>query len=275
MNSTRAPQAPGSPSPTTCAARKRSKENQPMTDTKLIEGRKPAPGRAHRRRLPTTASGAPGPFQSGGLSLGPDGAHADCPLCLRHLSVLECALHRQPEHHPIATKLPPLFRRTVPISDGNPGSRILACAAHHHLVYGPGRSSYSSGWGWDWPCFFRRIIHGVSILRIFILIPMILPAARRRADLALYVLSRRRARHLFMQAGSPARSGLGEIPLPVRSGYRLPYAGLRGCVGVDALHVPDDDRPAWPRYRASPYEAAEIDGASSWRVFWTVTLPGS
>lgn len=118
---------------------------------------------------------------------------------------------------------------------------------------------------------FQRAIRGMSIFRIFILIPMILPPL-----VAALVW-----RYMFFPGTGLMTyySGkLGELlgfdPIPFLSD---PDIALQTLIFVDVWE--------WTPFMflmlaaglaqipRQPYEAAEIDGASAWRVFWTITMP--
>lgn len=118
---------------------------------------------------------------------------------------------------------------------------------------------------------FRRAIVGAGYLRIFILIPMILPPLV--AALIWRYMFFPGSGLVTYYAGALTRAlGLGEIPFlsdPSIAFYTLvfvdvwmwtPFMFLMMTAGLALI----------PR---QPYEAAEIDGASAWRVFWTITLP--
>jgi multiple sugar transport system permease protein len=118
---------------------------------------------------------------------------------------------------------------------------------------------------------FQRAIRGASILRIFILIPMILPPLV--AALIWRYMFYPGAGLVTYYAGGVTRAlGMGDIPFlsdPNIAFHTLvfvdvwewtPFMFLMMTAGLALI----------PR---QPYEAAEIDGASAWRVFWTITLP--
>jgi multiple sugar transport system permease protein len=118
---------------------------------------------------------------------------------------------------------------------------------------------------------FRRILVGASVLRIFILIPMILPPLVA-ALIWRYMFYPGGGLVTYYAGGITRALGLGEIPFlsdPSIAFHTLvfvdvwewtPFMFLMMTAGLASI----------PR---QPYEAAEIDGASSWRVFWTITLP--
>jgi multiple sugar transport system permease protein len=118
---------------------------------------------------------------------------------------------------------------------------------------------------------FQRALRGAGFLRIFILIPMILPPLV--AALIWRYMFFPGSGLVTYYAGALTRAlGLGEIPFlsdPDIAFYTLvfvdvwmwtPFMFLMMSAGLALI----------PR---QPYEAAEIDGASSWQVFWTITLP--
>ncbi len=118
---------------------------------------------------------------------------------------------------------------------------------------------------------FQRAVRGASILRIFILIPMILPPLV--AALIWRYMFYPGAGLVTYYAGGVTRAlGMGEIPFlsdPTIAFHTLvfvdvwewtPFMFLMMTAGLASI----------PR---QPYEAAEIDGASAWRVFWTITMP--
>jgi multiple sugar transport system permease protein len=118
---------------------------------------------------------------------------------------------------------------------------------------------------------FKRHLVGKSLMRVFILLPMII------TPLVVGLIWR----YMFFP-------GAGLVTYYV--------GGLLSHFGVTSLPFLAD--PAWALQTvifvdvwewtpfmflilsaglasipAQPYEAAEIDGASSWRVFWTITMP--
>lgn len=118
---------------------------------------------------------------------------------------------------------------------------------------------------------FQRAIRGASILRIFILIPMILPPLVA-ALIWRYMFYPGAGLVTYYAGGITRALGMGEIPFlsdPNIAFHTLvfvdvwewtPFMFLMMTAGLASI----------PR---QPYEAAEIDGASAWRVFWTITLP--
>ncbi len=118
---------------------------------------------------------------------------------------------------------------------------------------------------------FRRKIAGTSVFRILVLIPMILPPL-----VAALIW-----RYMFFPGGGLITYYSGQIAkffglseLPFLSD---PMWALQTLVFVDVWQ--------WTPFMflmlfaglasipPQPYEAAEIDGASAWRVFWTITIP--
>jgi multiple sugar transport system permease protein len=118
---------------------------------------------------------------------------------------------------------------------------------------------------------FQRHLHGAGVLRLLILIPMILPPLV--AALIWRYMFYPGAGLVTYYAGGVTRAlGWGEIPFlsdPTIAFHTLvfvdiwewtPFMFLMMTAGLSSI----------PR---QPYEAAEIDGASAWRVFWTITMP--
>lgn len=118
---------------------------------------------------------------------------------------------------------------------------------------------------------FQRRLFGAGIMRVFILIPMILPPLV--AALIWRYMFYPGAGLVTYYGGIVTRAlGWGEIPYlsdPSITFHTLvfvdvwewtPFMFLMMTAGLASI----------PR---QPYEAAEIDGASAWRVFWTITLP--
>ncbi|SDA61899.1 sugar ABC transporter permease [Sinorhizobium sp. NFACC03] len=118
---------------------------------------------------------------------------------------------------------------------------------------------------------FQRQLRGVAYMRIFILIPMILPPLVA-ALIWRYMFYPGAGLMTYYIGGITRALGLGEIPFlsdPVIAFQTLvfvdvwewtPFMFLMLSAGLASI----------PR---QPYEAAEIDGAGSWRVFWTITMP--
>lgn len=118
---------------------------------------------------------------------------------------------------------------------------------------------------------FQRAIRGASVFRVFILIPMILPPLVA-ALIWRYMFYPGAGLVTYYAGGITRALGLGEIPFlshPTIAFHTLvfvdvwewtPFMFLMMTAGLASI----------PR---QPYEAAEIDGASAWRVFWTITMP--
>lgn len=118
---------------------------------------------------------------------------------------------------------------------------------------------------------FRRRLFGKSVLRVFILLPMMI------TPIVVGLIWR----YMFFPGAGLVTHYIG---------------GFFSLFGVQSLPFLADPRWAlqtiifvdvweWTPFMflvlsaglasipAQPYEAAEIDGASSWRVFWTITMP--
>ncbi len=118
---------------------------------------------------------------------------------------------------------------------------------------------------------FQRSLRGASVMRVFILIPMILPPLVA-ALIWRYMFYPGAGLVTYYAGGITRALGWGEIPFlsdPTIAFQTLifvdvwewtPFMFLMLSAGLASI----------PR---QPYEAAEIDGASSWRVFWTITMP--
>jgi multiple sugar transport system permease protein len=118
---------------------------------------------------------------------------------------------------------------------------------------------------------FQRHLHGMSIMRVFILIPMILPPLVA-ALIWRYMFYPGAGLVTYYIGGITKALGMGELPFlsdPTLAFQTLvfvdvwewtPFMFLMLSAGLASI----------PR---QPYEAAEIDGAGSWRVFWTITMP--
>jgi multiple sugar transport system permease protein len=118
---------------------------------------------------------------------------------------------------------------------------------------------------------FQRSLRGASIMRLFILIPMILPPLVA-ALIWRYMFYPGAGLVTYYIGGITRALGFGEIPFLSDPGIAFqtlvfvdiwewtPFMFLMLSAGLASI----------PR---QPYEAAEIDGASSWRVFWTITMP--
>ncbi len=118
---------------------------------------------------------------------------------------------------------------------------------------------------------FRRSIRGKALYRLAILIPMIIP------PLVVGLIWKYM---LFPNTGliSFYSNTLADLMNISRPTYlSAPGSALRTLIFIDVwqwtpfmfliLHAGLASIPN------EPYEAAEIDGASSWRVFWTITIP--
>jgi multiple sugar transport system permease protein len=118
---------------------------------------------------------------------------------------------------------------------------------------------------------FQRAIRGASVFRVFILIPMILPPLVA-ALIWRYMFYPGAGLVTYYAGGITRALGFGDIPFlsdPSLAFHTLvfvdiwewtPFMFLMMTAGLASI----------PR---QPYEAAEIDGASAWRVFWTITMP--
>lgn len=118
---------------------------------------------------------------------------------------------------------------------------------------------------------FRRRFRGKALYRLAILVPMVLPPVV--VGLVWQYLLFPNSGLVSYYAGQLA-GFLGVAPPSFTSD---PASALRTLVFVDAwqwtpfmfliLHAGLAAIPP------EPYEAAEIDGASAWRIFWTITMP--
>jgi multiple sugar transport system permease protein len=118
---------------------------------------------------------------------------------------------------------------------------------------------------------FQRQLRAAGVLRLFILIPMILPPLVA-ALIWRYMFYPGAGLVTYYVGGVTRALGWGEIPFlsdPTIAFHTLvfvdiwewtPFMFLMMTAGLASI----------PR---QPYEAAEIDGASAWRVFWTITMP--
>ncbi len=118
---------------------------------------------------------------------------------------------------------------------------------------------------------FKRAIRGASVFRLLILIPMILPPLVA-ALIWRYMFFPGAGLVTHYIGGLVSFFGLSEPPFLSSPNWALqtlifvdiwqwtPFMFLMMTAGLASI----------PR---QPYEAAEIDGASSWRVFWTITMP--
>lgn len=118
---------------------------------------------------------------------------------------------------------------------------------------------------------FQRSIRGASVMRIFILIPMILPPLVA-ALIWRYMFFPGAGLVTHYIGGISEWLGFGQIPF-----LSDPTLALQTLVFVDVWEwtpfmflMLSAGLASIPR---QPYEAAEIDGASAWRVFWTITMP--
>ncbi|WP_309085670.1 sugar ABC transporter permease [Chelativorans sp.] len=118
---------------------------------------------------------------------------------------------------------------------------------------------------------FRRRIRGKAFFRLAILLPMVLPPV---------VVGLTWRYLLYPHSGLVTYYStllFGFFGLPAPQFLSSPDAALQTLIMIDVwqwtpfmfliLHAGLASLPP------EPYEAAEIDGASSWRVFWTITLP--
>lgn len=118
---------------------------------------------------------------------------------------------------------------------------------------------------------FKRAIRGASVFRLLILIPMILPPLVA-ALIWRYMFFPGAGLVTHYIGGLASFFGFSEPPFLSSPNWALqtlifvdiwqwtPFMFLMMTAGLASI----------PR---QPYEAAEIDGASSWRVFWTITMP--
>ena len=118
---------------------------------------------------------------------------------------------------------------------------------------------------------FQRQLRGMSIMRVFILIPMILPPLVA-ALIWRYMFYPGAGLMTYYIGGITKAMGFGEIPF-----LSDPTIAFQTLVFVDVWEwtpfmflMMSAGLASIPR---QPYEAAEIDGAGSWRVFWTITMP--
>lgn len=118
---------------------------------------------------------------------------------------------------------------------------------------------------------FQRSLRGASVMRLFILIPMILPPLVA-ALIWRYMFYPGAGLVTYYIGGITRALGFGEIPF-----LSNPAIAFQTLVFVDIWEwtpfmflMLSAGLASIPR---QPYEAAEIDGASSWRVFWTITMP--
>jgi multiple sugar transport system permease protein len=118
---------------------------------------------------------------------------------------------------------------------------------------------------------FQRQLSGMSIMRVLILIPMILPPLVA-ALIWRYMFYPGAGLVTYYIGGVTRALGLGEIPF-----LSDPTIAFQTLVFVDVWEwtpfmflMLSAGLASIPR---QPYEAAEIDGANAWRVFWTITMP--
>lgn len=118
---------------------------------------------------------------------------------------------------------------------------------------------------------FARKLRGIGFMRLFILIPMILPPL-----VAALIW-----RYMFYPGAGLATYYVGMITDALGWGavpfLSHPTIAFQTLIFVDIWEwtpfmflMMSAGLASIPR---QPYEAAEIDGASSWRVFWTITMP--
>ncbi|MCB1329207.1 MAG: sugar ABC transporter permease [Maritimibacter sp.] len=118
---------------------------------------------------------------------------------------------------------------------------------------------------------FQRSIRGKSVYRLAILLPMVIP------PLVVGLLWKYM---LFPDTGlvSYYSNGLADfLGISPPAFLSSPSSALQTLIFIDVWQwtpfmflILSAGLAAIP---PEPYEAAEIDGASSWRVFWTITMP--
>lgn len=118
---------------------------------------------------------------------------------------------------------------------------------------------------------FQRQLRGVSVMQLLILIPMILPPLVA-ALIWRYMFYPGAGLVTYYSSAITSWFGLGEIPF-----LSHPDIAFQTLIFVDVWEwtpfmflMMTAGLASIPR---QPYEAAEIDGASAWRVFWTITMP--
>jgi multiple sugar transport system permease protein len=118
---------------------------------------------------------------------------------------------------------------------------------------------------------FQRQIRGESVFRLLILIPMILPPLVA-ALIWRYMFYPGAGLVSYYVGGITRAFGWGDVPF-----LSDPHIAFQTLVFVDVWEwtpfmflMMSAGLASIPR---QPYEAAEIDGASAWRVFWTITMP--
>jgi len=118
---------------------------------------------------------------------------------------------------------------------------------------------------------FQRQLRGASIMRVLILIPMILPPLVA-ALVWRYMFYPGAGLVTYYIGGVTRALGWGEIPF-----LSDPSVAFQTLIFVDIWEWTPFMFLMMSAGLASipqqPYEAAEIDGASAWRVFWTITMP--
>ncbi len=118
---------------------------------------------------------------------------------------------------------------------------------------------------------FQRKLRGTSVMQLLILIPMILPPLVA-ALIWRYMFYPGAGFVTYYSSAVMGWFGLGEIPF-----LSQPDIAFQTLIFVDVWEwtpfmflMMTAGLASIPR---QPYEAAEIDGASAWRVFWTITMP--
>lgn len=118
---------------------------------------------------------------------------------------------------------------------------------------------------------FQRQLRGAAAMRVIILIPMILPPLVA-ALIWRYMFYPGPGLVTYYVGGITRALGWGEIPF-----LSDPSIAFQTLIFVDIWEwtpfmflMMSAGLASIPR---QPYEAAEIDGASAWRVFWTITMP--
>lgn len=118
---------------------------------------------------------------------------------------------------------------------------------------------------------FQRRLRGTSVMQLLILIPMILPPLVA-ALIWRYMFYPGAGLVTYYSSAVMGWFGLGEIPF-----LSQPDIAFQTLIFVDVWEwtpfmflMMTAGLASIPR---QPYEAAEIDGASAWRVFWTITMP--
>ena len=118
---------------------------------------------------------------------------------------------------------------------------------------------------------FQRRLVGAPLLRVLILLPMIIPPLVVGL-IWRYMFFPGAGLVTYYIGGLASKFGITSLPF-----LGDPTWALQTVIFVDIWE--------WTPFMflilsaglasipAQPYEAAEIDGASSWRVFWTITMP--